>query len=328
MRGLEIETPSEARFKVAGLDRGKRLDAEAQDGARSEAGPVRAQPPKQERREEPHRSRVDRSSRRGERAREKDRGRERIPFAERKRRAVRDVAAYRVVSVRDLVEERFGGSAFAARRGINEMKREGLLAEDTVQLKSGKSFKVLTATGKGCREAREHSPEQGQRYWSGLVKPKELRHDAAVYRAARAEIRELEGNGAKVNRVRLDYEMKSRVARATERARARKGRTAAEKAKTEAARELGLPIDEQGRVCYPDAQIEYTDELGAMGRVNVEVTSGDYRGREIRAKAAAGFAMHANGRHASQKLVSSLDPEGSKRGAGGGRPKDDELLEL
>ena len=42
MRGLEVETRNEARFKVAGLDRGKRLDAEAQDGARTEAGPVRS----------------------------------------------------------------------------------------------------------------------------------------------------------------------------------------------------------------------------------------------------------------------------------------------
>ena len=151
-----------------------------------------------------------------------------------------------------------------------------------------------------------------------------------MYRAARAEIAELEQRGAAVNRIRLDYELKSRVARATERARARKGGEAAQRAKVEAARKLGLPIDEQGRVHYPDAQIEYSDEMGVSGRVSVEVTSEDYRARDIQAKAAAGFALHANGRAAGRKLGRSLalDPEGSKRGGGGGRRKDDELFEL
>ncbi len=442
MRGLEIETRSEARFKVAGLVRGKRLDAKAQGGARSkDAGPVRSHSVEigslaelseairresskleksgadirkvwgkaelesyvdgkahearretfdpyagdnaerraardlglhyreeselvevvypeaqieyadeagrierlnisvaqesgiargQRRREEARQRHLDRSIERGERARSRDPERERIGFDERKRRAGADVAAYRVVSVTDLIEERFGGNAFAGRKGIDHLKRAGLLKEHTVKVPSGKSFKVLTATEKGCREARDHSPDTEQRYFSGLVKSNELRHDAAVYRAARAEIAELEQRGATVKRIRLDYELKSRVARSTERARARKGGEAAQKAKVEAARELGLPIDEQGRVHYPDAQIEYTDEMGVSGRVSVEVTSGDYRARDIQAKAAAGFTMHANGRAAGRKLGRSLalDPEGSKRGGGGGRRKDDELIEL
>ena len=68
--------------------------------------------------------------------------------------------------------------------------------------------------------------------------------------------------------------------------------------------------------------------MGAAGRVNVEVTSGNYRGEHIQTKAAAGFALHANGRAAGRRLASSLDPDrGGKRG-GGGRRKDDELFEL
>lgn len=340
MRGLEIERSSEPRFKVARIVRGKRLDAGTQDGARTEAGPVREKAVGHERWDETRQRSIDRKNERGQRARQKDPDRERIPFAERKRQAVTDVATYRVVSVRDLVDERFGGNVFAARKGINELKRQGLLKEDTVQLKSGKSFKVLTATDKGRQQAREHSPGSGQRYWSGLVKPAELRHDAAVYRAARNEIRELELNGGKVKRIRIDHEMKSEVARATERARARSGREAAQKAKAEAAKALALPVDEKGRVHYPDAQIEYENEMGDTGRVNVEVTSDEYRGRDIRAKAAAGFSLHANGQAATRKAAAAfgngagrraaaaLDPEsGGKRG-GGGRRKDDELFDI
>ena len=282
----------------------------------------------QRRREEARQRYAERACERGERAREKDPERERTSFDQRKRQAVNDVATYRVVSVRDLVDERFGGNAYAARKGIEELKKEGLLKEDTVQVKSGKTFKVLTATDRGRKEARDSNPDREQRYWSGLVKPNELRHDAAVYRAARNEIEALEKDGAKIKRIRLDYEMKSQVARATERARAKDGREAAQQAKIEAAKELELPVDDKGHVHYPDAQIEYEDEMGAAGRVNVEVTSDNYRGEHIQTKAAAGFALHANGRAAGRRLASALDPDrGGKRGGGGGR-KDDELFEL
>ena len=47
--------------------------------------------------------------------------------------------------------------------------------------------------------------------------------------------------------------------------------------------ELGLPIDAEGR----DAQIEYIDSDGRTGRVNIEVASGNYRARSVRANAAA-----------------------------------------
>ncbi len=314
MRGLEIEARSEGRLQVAEPARGKRLDQEAQGGARTEAGPVRERSHEQ-------------PEARGNRAREQDPRRERVSFEDRKRQAVTDVATYRVVSVKDLVEERFGGNAFAARRGIEQLKRKGLLKERTVQVGRGKSFKVLTATKQGVEQARENDPGGPQRYFSGLVKPNELRHDTAVYRASRAEISKIEQQGGTVTRVRLDYELKSRVARASERARARQGDEEARQARMAAARELELPVDEQGRVSYPDAQIEYTDEQGMSGRVDVEVTSGHYCSRDIQAKAAAGFALHANGRQAARRLALSLDPEGSQRGGGGPRRNDD-LLEI
>ena len=63
----------------------------------------------------------------------------------------------------------------------------------------------------------------------------------------------------------------------------------------ELARELGLPVDEQGRVIYPDAQLEYADADGRTERVNIEVVSGHYRNPSIRAKSSSGFAIHATG---------------------------------
>lgn len=241
-------------------------------------------------------------------------------FDEQKRQAVTDVATYRVVSVKDLVEERFGGNAFTARKCIDSLKRKGLLREDHVNLPSSKYFKVLTATDKGREQAHEYSPGSEQRYWAGPGHHREMRHDAAVYRAARNEIRELERNGGRVKRIRLDHELKSRVAQATERARVHRGPAAAHRAKVEAALALGLPVDGQGRVRYPDAQIEYGDAMGDMGRVNFDVTTGNLRGTDIRAKAAAGFSLHPNGPAAARKVAAAF-------GNSAGR-KDDELFEL
>ena len=134
------------------------------------------------------------------------------------------------------------------------------------------------------------------------IRDSEAAHDTAIYRACRKERKRLEAEGATVRRIRLDTELKSAVARGAESARRRAGKRAADAERHRIARELGLPVDEEGRVLYPDAQVEYTDADGRTGRVNVEAVSGNYREPAVRAKAAAGFAMHANGPAAASLL--------------------------
>ena len=113
------------------------------------------------------------------------------------------------------------------------------------------------------------------------------------------------------------------------RARARDGRRAADAERHRVAGELGLPIDEQGRVLYPDAQIEYVDAEGRSGRVNVEVASGHYRAGSVRAKAAAGFRMHANGPTAARLLRSlGVGDGGDRSSLRGPAERDPAALEL
>ena len=90
-----------------------------------------------------------------------------------------------------------------------------------------------------------------------------------------------------------------------------------------------MPIDAQGRVLYPDAQIEYTDSEGRTGRVNIEVASGNYRARSIRAKVAAGFRMHANGPAAARLLRSlGVGNGGDRSSLRGPTDRDPAALEL
>ena len=224
---------------------------------------------------------------------------ERLSFRQRCKRALADVGIYRSVSFRDLAEAHFGGHPYTTRRAVNRWIRAGLMREHTAKGPKGGKFKVLTLTRRGAEKARQAARGQGldrqQRTWSGLVKRSELTHDTEVYRACGFERRRLANQGASIRRIRIDSELKSAVARRSERARVREGKAAADAERQRVAEELGLPVDEQARVLYPDAQLEYMDAEGGAGRVNIEVASGHYRDQSILAKSSAGFVLHATG---------------------------------
>ena len=232
--------------------------------------------------------------------REVDLRRDRISFQERLDRSLLDVGIYRAVSLRDLVKSHFDGHPYVARRAVDALKRDGLLIEHTLYGPKGAPFKALSLTPAGSALASQRAADQGldpqQETWAGLVKKNEVDHDLAIYPAARAEIARLRKEGATIRRVRIDAELKQLVAKRSEAARAVGGRQAADLERLQAARDLGLPIGEDGKVLYPDAQIEYDSPDGLSGRANVEVISGAYRAGAIAAKARAGFSLYSKGR--------------------------------
>ena len=251
--------------------------------------------------------------------------RDRRAFQDRCDRALLDAGLYRAVSFHDLAEAHFDGHPYTSRRAVNQWIRDGAVQEHTVHGPKGNPYKLLTPTRSGAELARQQAIKQGldpqQRTWSGLVKHSELSHDAEVYRAARTEIKRLQGEGAAIRRIRIDAELKSIVAKRSETARVQDGKAAADIERIQAAKELGLPVDETGRVHYPDAQIEYTDPEGRTDHVNVEVATRDYRSRALQAKAAAGFVIHGSGR-AGARVSKALGQSGSKAIRGLGRKGD------
>ena len=244
---------------------------------------------------------------------------------ERRYGAIADVGMYRAVSYRDLSEAHFGGHPFTTRKAVDRMIRDGHLLEHQAKGPKGGTYKVLTVTEAGARKARQCADlqgfDKGQQTWPGLVKKSELSHDTAVYRAAQIEQRRLVEQGARIRRVRIDAELKKHVARATEKARAKEGKKAADEAKVQAAQQFDLPIRD-GKIVYPDAQIEYQDSEGRSGRVSVEVASEHYSGKTIAAKAQAGFQIHGNGGRANVKIGKALGSirRDQSRGNGSGAP--------
>ena len=256
--------------------------------------------------------------------------RNRESFERRTARALAEVGMYRSVSFRDLAETRFDGHPYTARRAVDRMVKDGLMREHEAKGPKGGTYKVLTLTQAGASRARRCVQEQGldkdQQTHAGLVKRGELSHDTAIYRAARIEQAKLTKQGAVLNRVRIDAEMKKQIARAGETARARGGKAAADAARFQAADDLGLPVKD-GRVEYPDAQLEYTDIEDRTGRVNIEIATEHYRIGGIAAKARAGFQVHGNGAQAARLISRALRGDRSGGGRGGGS-RDKGAIEL
>ena len=265
----------------------------------------------------------DRQERNGHR-REHDPTKKRQTVQDRTDRAIADVGMYRNVAYTDVANTHFDGHPYAARRAVDQMVRSGQVKEHTVKGPQGGDFKVLTLTKSGVERAERSARRQGldsqQKAWSGLVKPRELQHDVAVFRAANIEQKKLLEQGAVIKRIRIDAELKREIASATETARARGGKEAADAARVEAAEALGLSVTND-RVEYPDAQLEYLDVEGRSGRVNVEVATENYGAKSIAAKAAAGFAVHGSNGRAAARVARSLGQDEGGGGGGGGRDK-------
>ena len=264
---------------------------------------------------------------------------DRQDFKSRMEQAVAEIGIYRSVAYKDISEAHFDSHPYATRRAVDRMIQRGDVREHTAKGPRGGTYKVLTLTGQGAERAEGVARSQGldkeQKAWSGIVKPAELEHDTAVFRAARIEQVKLIEKGAVLKRVRIDAELKGEVARASETARARGGKEAADRARLAKAQELGLPVKE-GRVEIPDAQLEYEID-GRSGRVNVEVATGNYSGKTIAGKAAAGFAVHGSTHWAAAKVASSIGGkmarsfgkgEDKGRGGGGGGSRDEPSIEI
>ena len=253
-----------------------------------------------DRRPEPGRPiRPDRDPERPGHRRRYEPGRERHDITERIDAAVADVSHYRVVAWPILSKSVSGEPVCGADRPEpNEGRWPGRRTHPSGT--EGGAYRVLFPTAQGARRAgaqgRSWKLDPEQRAWgSPGSKRQDMGHDVAIYRAARAEQARFEVRGATLRRVRTDAELKSEINSRSEVARFAGGQEAARREREKAAAQLRLPMQD-GKVQYPDAQLEFLEKDGlTRGHVNIEVVSGNYRAADIAAKAAAGFQMHGNG---------------------------------
>jgi hypothetical protein len=209
-------------------------------------------------------------------------------------RTLATVGAFRVVPESDLREAAGGGP-----RDLRHLQETGLVR--TVPYVIGKTrTKLVTLTERG-RDVLEHGRrgrdrESGQAFYAGISKPRELAHDAHVYRAYTKAADRLVGRGARLRRVVLEEELKreyQRFLQASNRRRrdsdGRPDRTAEEIAGWARTNQLPMVDD---HVQFPDARIEYDERDGRRAIEDLEVTTPHYRGAHAAAKASAGFTCY------------------------------------
>ena len=253
--------------------------------------------------------------------------------AERAAALLRDVAVWRTVAYRDLVGRHFGGHHFAGRRTIDRMVAQGWLEVGRAAGGKGGKFLTVTATKQGRQVVDERLRAGGEgslRTWHGRAKQRETAHDCAAYRAVMLAADRIRERGGNVVRIRTEAELKSCLARASELARVRDGRLAADRERLAAAARLGLPV-RGGKVMVPDAQIEYVEAGGVdIARAHIEVATANYSRAQLAAKAAAGFTLTATGMGGAGKraLDRALGGGGFGGGGGGGSSRKDPSTDL
>ena len=205
---------------------------------------------------------------------------------------MRDIGTFRTVDVRDLGRFVYGGDEARLKYDRASLRAQGLVEEKSLFRAHRSARKLVTLTAEGERLVRKASglPED-QRIYHGFVKPKELDHDADLYKVYQKAAEEVREKGGKLMRVRLDFELKESINRAKEAARHRSG-DERKRLLTAVAEEHGLSIDDT-TIHLPDIQVEYETRDGGVERQNLELLSRNYREEGIRGKAAAGFKIYA-----------------------------------
>ena len=126
---------------------------------------------------------------------------------------------------------------------------------------------------------------------SGLVKPAEALHDSGIYRMYRLEAEKIRGDGGRIRRVVLDYELKEQVFRPLAKAGAKGGGEDLGRTREEIAHRHGLPIV-RGRLAFPDLRIEYETRDGGLDKRDLELATEHYRPGQLALKHQAGFKIY------------------------------------
>ena len=224
-----------------------------------------------------------------------------LSLREEEQKMLAEVGRFRVITTRDLAESIYGNRQSRMERDLTFLREKGLLTVDAVNARRDgrggrvERIEVVTLTRAGRDVARQTSDlSQDQKFYSGLVKPREAEHDSQIYRAYRKEAESIEQKGGANLRVQLDFELKSDVQKAIYAARKAEPERDMAEIKQQVAQQFELPYINDG-IQIPDARIQYDMDQGSRtGHEDIEILTAAYRPGHLRAKAQAGFRAYAS----------------------------------
>jgi DNA-binding MarR family transcriptional regulator len=229
-------------------------------------------------------------------------------------RTLSTVGAFRVVPASQL-RDHSGVPADPRSGDLRNLREQGLV--ETVRIPGRRDHAVvLTKRGRELLERhRDRDQNDRQTFYAGLKRARELEHDSQVYAAYLHAVQRLEAQGARIDRVVLDYELKRDYQKWLHENDARRddynGHPDRDEDEIRAwALEHDLPyFDDQ--VHFPDLRIDYEDRDGRRDHEDIEVVTVHYRGAHGAVAARSGFTCYG---------------AGSAR-TGSGRPRDSHLAE-
>jgi hypothetical protein len=229
-------------------------------------------------------------------------------------RALATVGAFRVVDVGDFKAHEHG------RDGLHgdwrRLGEQGLVTHTTMTDREGSHHVVsLTREGKDLLDAHatKRSGGRQQAFYAGVVKPRELAHDARLYGVFREEARQIEREGGRMTRVILDYEVKREYQQFLNRpdrwVDADRAHERLAFAQAHDLRVIG------GHLQLPDLRIEYETEDGRLEYRDVELVTEHYSRGQMSGKARAGFTCYRTGGSGGQTRTggSPFDPRHLER---------------
>lgn len=224
-----------------------------------------------------------------------------LSLREEERKVLADVGRFRVISTRDLARCVYDSRYSRMERDLAFLREKGLVEVDAVNARrDGRGgrvelIEVVTLTRAGRDIALQTSGlPQDQKLYAGLVKPREVEHDAQIYRAFRKEAERIEQRGGTNLRVRLDFELKSDIQKAIHAERKAHPEVDMPEIKQQVAEQFNLPYI-NGGIQIPDARIEYElDQGSGAAHQDIEVLTAAYRPAHLRKKAQAGFHVYAS----------------------------------
>ncbi len=214
-----------------------------------------------------------------------------------------ELGKFRAGAKEDLAEFVYGRNNDRMRPDVENLLRQGLIEMKSIPHEEMGSRQLLTLTKNGHRFLTQtQSAGKGQALYHGFTKPREAHHDADLYRLYQKAAEKIEGQGGRNLRIVLDYELKKHLYR--DLAKLGKDRNSAD-GKHAIAENHGLQVV-RGKIPVPDIRIEYETPDGERARVDLELATGHYRGRNLSEKVRAGFSIYARADDVS-KLRRVLD---------------------
>jgi hypothetical protein len=199
-----------------------------------------------------------------------------------------DLGAFRTITAESLRKHVYRGNEEQFRKDFRNLTDQRLVTLQPASKAKG-SYVSLTKAGKGLTEANFRT-NPDQTIYSGIVKTRELRHDAAIYDVYQKEAKKIAKSGGTPGRVVLDFELKKSVNRQLAKIQ-NLAPAERERQRQEIADAHGLKIV-KGKIQLPDVRVEYESQDQEQCKVDLECVTGHYKARQIAAKTAAGFKLY------------------------------------